>query len=470
MGTFSFAGYRIVYNYADVNGSSEGEAIAFRSTTMTISVPSSSTFSYRFEGYDDDYFVSDVSLSSDISQLILGDGDYLLTNQDLGGQHPGCGQDTLNSTFGQVTLPTGTSTFLSITTPRLTQSGQIDYIFVIAGNSFPNISSLQDWLALEQSITSVSAATGDLAPGAAIAWDDLNYDSVTQEDDFSGTPDADLMVGGAGEDYFHSSEGDDTYRGRGSPYDQITFNADPSGVIASLRAGIATDGWGDSDSLGGIERLRGSAYADQLTGNMSNNVIWGLAGDDTLNGARGKRDEVRYDLDANYGGTDGVVVNLKRGFAIDGFGDRDDLSGFEDMRGSERGDKLTGSNGRNQIEGLAGNDVITGLGGNDTLSGYAGNDRLIGGNGNDLLYGGYGSDIFVFKGNFGHDRIGDFDTSGRVEKIDLSGIDEISSFRDLVNNHITEDGEHLEIADGDGNTITMRYFSISDLSANDFIF
>ncbi|QWG14867.1 M10 family metallopeptidase C-terminal domain-containing protein [Bradyrhizobium sediminis] len=81
--------------------------------------------------------------------------------------------------------------------------------------------------------------------------------------------------------------------------------------------------------------------------------------------------------------------------------------------------------------GGSGNDSITGNAIANTLNGGAGNDTLIGGLGVDMLTGGSGADTFVFvTGDSSavsgqHDRITDF-VSG-VDRIDLSGIDAISS-------------------------------------------
>lgn len=55
-------------------------------------------------------------------------------------------------------------------------------------------------------------------------------------------------------------------------------------------------------------------------------------------------------------------------------------------------DTLDGGPGQNVIHGGAGNDLITGGTGNDQLYGDDGNDHLIGGGGKDFMYGGAGQD------------------------------------------------------------------------------
>lgn len=151
-------------------------------------------------------------------------------------------------------------------------------------------------------------------------------------------------------------------------------------------------------------------------------------------------------------------------------------------------DILIGTNGRDRILGLGGNDEILGLkqrdvlkggAGQDTLNGGSGNDKLFGGNGvdvltgqkgNDVLHGGGGADIFVFYGTFGKDKIRDFNANNNREDIDLSGVEEITSMRDLRRNHMREDGDDVIIEDGNGNSITLLNVAITDLGSGDFIF
>ena len=198
-------------------------------------------------------------------------------------------------------------------------------------------------------------------------------------------------------------------------------------------------------------------------------IPYELKGDSILI-AQSKRDEVRYDRDERYGGTDGVKVHLKKGFAIDGFGDRDKLSNFEDIRGTIYKDKLIGSNAKNTIEAGDGNDVIKGLGGRDKIYGGIGRDKIDGGKGKDKLWGDRGADKFIFKGKFGDDTIKDFETDNKGEKIVLKKIGSIESFDDLMQNHISDVKGSAVIEDGNGNSITIEGITMSELAANDFLF
>ena len=105
------------------------------------------------------------------------------------------------------------------------------------------------------------------------------------------------------------------------------------------------------------------------------------------------------------------------------------------------------------------------------MKGKKGKDVLNGAKGNDVLTGGKGADQFVFNNKWGNDVIRDFDANNNKDDIDLSGVTAIKSFRDLKNNHMTqEEGSTDVIITVGGNTITIENVDIADLGKNDFIF
>jgi hypothetical protein len=117
------------------------------------------------------------------------------------------------------------------------------------------------------------------------------------------------------------------------------------------------------------------------------------------------------------------------------------------------------------------NDTLVGTMGKDIINGNWGNDEITGGRGDDKLTGGNGNDQFFFQKGDGVDVIRDFDTHGKFEDIiDLSGVKSITSFKDLMNNHLEQHGKHLVI-DADGHDqITILNTSIKDLEARNFDF
>ena len=104
------------------------------------------------------------------------------------------------------------------------------------------------------------------------------------------------------------------------------------------------------------------------------------------------------------------------------------LSGADDIRMSNAGDRVRGFAGNDTIAGYGGNDVLEGDTGSDTLYGGAGADMVTGGAGMDRLVGNTGRDIFDFNAAIEsglnantRDVVADF-VRGQ-DRLDLSGID-----------------------------------------------
>jgi Ca2+-binding RTX toxin-like protein len=106
---------------------------------------------------------------------------------------------------------------------------------------------------------------------------------------------ADTLAGGAGGDTLDGGNGDDSLSGDagadlidgGAGRDIATYAAATSGVSVSLEAGIGSLGDAAGDRLVSIEGLTGSAYADQLVGDVFDNTLSGGNGFDLLNGGDG---------------------------------------------------------------------------------------------------------------------------------------------------------------------------------------
>ncbi|MGD9863297.1 MAG: hypothetical protein AB7S99_08795 [Pseudodonghicola sp.] len=452
MTTISFTGSRANFFGAD------GDTVTVDETQLSIIVPSaSSTFSYSVIGDFDGVPLVDLT-----PVPVEGLLDGVLTIAELEKS------TDLDAAIAQISWAGGVSTVLILSFMTGTNE-DTDIFFTLDGPEIPEFGSIRQWRAFDNSITDIGPATGAYAPGVDILWTDIAGATVTEDDVFHGTDGNDILKGGIGNDVFFSTSGKDTYNG-GAGIDQLTFSqSDPAGVIVNLATGRAVDGWGNVEKVIGIEVVQGTDFNDRMIGDKVANVMLGLAGKDYLDGGKGV-DRVSYDQDASFGGTGGVTVNLQKGYAIDGFGDRDTLKSFENVRGTEVKDTIIGSGAKNLLEGLGGNDVLKGLGGNDTLLGGAGLDRLDGGAGNDRLVGGAQADRFIFSGDFGNDTIVDFQTAGTKEKIDLSQVTEIRNFSDLVNNHLSDVNGTAVIDDGAGNTITLSGVAVADLAANDFLF
>ena len=201
---------------------------------------------------------------------------------------------------------------------------------------------------------------------------------------------ADSIVAGSGDDNMRGLAGNDTLNGGGGidevRYDRDSASGGVAGVNVNLATGLATDGFGNTDTLFNIEQIRGTNAVDTLTGGASANgadigeirtgfeSYRGLGGNDIISGGAGF-DEVRHDQDAANGGAGAVIVNLSgttqfgvaANSALDGFGNTDSLTSIEGARGTTGNDTLIGSAGDNSFSGFGGNDSIVGGNGFDTV-------------------------------------------------------------------------------------------------------
>lgn len=252
-----------------------------------------------------------------------------------------------------------------------------------------------------------------------------NFDDQVIGDDV-----ANLLMGAAGNDTLIGNGGDDTLDG-GTGTDQVSFAGASGAVTVDLGAGTAT-GPDGNDQLIGIENVRGSDFADVLTGDGAANLLIGGDGVDTVSGGAGNdtivagaEDAVDDVLDGG-AGTDQLqsAGNLRlAGFSaanaievIQGAGairgtsaanlfdfSAVTLLGITMINAFGGDDTVTGSAGDDLIVGGEGSDVLAGNAGNDTLTGGAGNDSLSGGAGNDLLSGAPGTD--TLEGGAGNDTL-----------------------------------------------------------------
>lgn len=183
------------------------------------------------------------------------------------------------------------------------------------------------------------------------------------DETLTGLGGADRMIGGDGDDtYFVTDAGDVVVEGDGGGIDTV-FTTLSSHTLEAFVEDLAYRGRG----------------AFTGSGNPLDNVLKGGGGNDVLSGGRGGdhligglgRDVADYGADIR-----GVTASLRDGWATDGWGDDDRLSGIESLSGSAFADTLEGSTAAN---------VLAGGGGNDVLAGWAGRDRLDGGAGIDTV-------------------------------------------------------------------------------------
>ena len=288
--------------------------------------------------------------------------------------------------------------------------------------------------------------------------DDANVlDGGDGHDGLRGFGGNDTLYGGSGDDFLNGGEGDDTIDG-GSGYDRAAFfTGATAGVTVDLNLqGVAQNTGQGMDTLTGIENVSGTQFNDVLTGDESDNVLWGspatlpdgsisAANNDTLTGNGGNdlliagignhalsggsgSDTVGFT--ENGAAEPGLVISLELQGAAQSTGAGDwTLTGIENLSGGLANDGLTGDANDNVLAGNSGGDQLSGGAGNDTLygdglinwdshgtggsgqittwadvaaiGGESGHDLLEGGAGNDHLDGGGGVDSASYEHNAG---------------------------------------------------------------------
>jgi Ca2+-binding RTX toxin-like protein len=271
----------------------------------------------------------------------------------------------------------------------------------------------------------------------------------------------DQLLGGDGDNDLSGGDGDDVLTGGsgadaldgGAGFDTVRYDNSAAGVVVYLSTGEGRQG-AAGDHLTSIESLVGSNFVDVFSGtsNGSSNILYGMGGDDLINGGTaadqlfgGNGDDSLVGLEGDdviYGGAgadrlaggDGndqlyggagadrfegdagfdfaryddeaaVTVNLSTG-ATGGAALGDVFIAVDGLIGSAFNDSLTANDGVNSLYGLAGADTLRGLGDADSL---------YGGDGNDSLYGGTGADVIDGGANFDFARYDDLASAVTVD-------------------------------------------------------
>ena len=234
-------------------------------------------------------------------------------------------------------------------------------------------------------------------------------------------------------------------------------------------------GNGDDFVIGGDgnDLMFGEIGVDILIGGNGNDRIDGGAGNDTLTGGAGADvliGNLGFDYVAYESAPGGVTVDLVAWGNNTGEAAGDSLIEVEGIIGSGFNDSLRGDAGANFLYGLAGADFIFGRGGNDVLIGGDGDDTLFGNEGDDAIYGGAGNDRIVFGAGDGRDALFDFAAGAGVgDVIQLAASLGISSFTQLQG-RMTQVGGDTLISFDAATSITIVGIAPGELAANDFIF
>lgn len=285
-------------------------------------------------------------------------------------------------------------------------------------------------------------------------------------DTITGGGAGDSLSGGNGNDRILGQAGNDRLFGDGGS-DRIFGDAGNDLIDGGIGIDVADGGDGNDTMRGGKhgDDLSGGKHNDLILGQAGNDRLFGDAGNDTMTGEQGQ-DEIRGGLgnDSLDGGYGNDLLVGDAGNDVARGGTQNDI-----LRGGGGHDLLVGDNGHDTLAGGNGRDTLNGGAHDDSLVGGGADDLLIGGSGDDILVGHTGFDRFEFRGAFGDDTVRGFHLSAK-EKIDVSDVNSIANFTDLINNHATSVGNSTQIDDGNGNTILLARVDIGDLEGSDFIF
>jgi Ca2+-binding RTX toxin-like protein len=212
---------------------------------------------------------------------------------------------------------------------------------------------------------------------------DDSLDGGSGADSLDGGAGADTMVGGAGDDtYVVDDAGDVVTETAGNGTDTVLT------TLASYTLGSEVENltFTGSGNFAGT----GNGLANVLIGGNGNDNLAGGNGNDTLDGGNGN--------DSLDGGNNDDSIRAGDGddFIVGGLGNNTE-------NGDAGNDTVNASGGSDMLDGGDGNDAVNGGGGNNTLSGGAGDDTISHGGGNDLIDGGDGNDVLNDSPNAGND-------------------------------------------------------------------
>ena len=316
-------------------------------------------------------------------------------------------------------------------------------------------------------------------------------------DTLFGEAGADHLIGAAGADELDGGDGDDTLSG-GFGDDRLvvrelgdllfeTANGGQDSAfifaqgytlpghveIAYLRGGasILTGSFSDEQlvgngasqlfGMGGNDVLWGSALGDTLDGGSGDDILRGQGGADSMVGGTGNDQFVLFNpgavvVEASGGGFD-TAWAAASGWTMS--------ANIEFGRLTAGGTSLAGSSGADQLVANPGAaSALQGGGGNDTLWGSSLSDTMEGGSGDDILYSYGGADRFVFSSpGWGFDQISGFNRADGA-RIVLTGLQTDYA---TVSANLTFGGGNTQINLGSDRVLV---YGLGNLLESDFIF
>lgn len=309
------------------------------------------------------------------------------------------------------------------------------------------------------------------------------------DDIVTGGGEADKLDGGAGNDTIYGGDGNDAINAQAGS--DIIFGGDGNDLIIAEIGNHSVMGGAGNDKISGETIYDYDNYPIRCSGDK---VLNGGSGDDlfvnlhnltdfnvTLTGGQGN-DTLEFHGDAanmSVAGIETLVFTVKAsrpnffltqpleasGEFLSSF--KHIVSGtnnpdLEPMIQLTSTDRLVWRDAETRLSGQ-----MMGTSGDDeidmskarmswTITGGNGDDVLAGGTGNDELFGGNGSDTFAFEDDSGKDVIFSFQTKGgEHDRIDLSGVEAIRDYEDLIDNHVSAGGSSITFHLGAEDTLEV---------------
>ena len=221
----------------------------------------------------------------------------------------------------------------------------------------------------------------------------------------------DVLEGKGGADTLDGGEGSDTASYENNT-DRVFVALGNNGADGSAMEFALVNGQSvplSGDTLRSIENVRGSSFADQITGNAADNIIDGRGGADVMIGltgndtyvvdnptdvvaeavGQGTLDRVRTSVSYTLNGSEIEVLETTN----------QSSTAAINLTGNGFGNTITGNNGANVINGGGGDDTIDGRGGANTINGGTENDFITADGNLNVAHGDQGNDQLYFTGN-----------------------------------------------------------------------
>jgi trimeric autotransporter adhesin len=308
--------------------------------------------------------------------------------------------------------------------------------------------------------------------------DDIMYGlggNDTFDFDFNGASGSDTMYGGDGDDtYYISWQGTDkaielANEGTDTVYSQINFTLGSNlenlvlnhGGMTGAGNGLSNTltAWGSATlyGLAGDDTLNGSDEGDNLDGGAGNDIMIGGDGSDNYY-VDSLSDTVTEEADKG----EWDVVYSTVDFTLSDNLEALSLLGLSAINGTgnAKGNNITGNGGSNILTGGDGDDYILGGAGNDTLLGGTGSDYMEGGLGNDTLNGGDDTDWDTLRGGDGDDTLmggnGGANLEGGLGNDTMTGGIDNDYMLGGAGNDIMNGGAGSDYLDGGAGNDTMK--------------